>query len=174
MGARRRLAAALVIAATALATPVETADAGAREWKGAETFAPVTITPDIAKCGPFPRNLAARFVGSGIDTVGGPFVVRASGCLDTQANVLSDLEATDTYLGGGSVRIRPGDAVLNVDRATCVATNVEPVPFTVAGGSGAFATARGEGHYHLAFTLPTCIGPQQVVHIWFHGTLDAG
>jgi hypothetical protein len=174
MSARRKLAAALATGAVALGAHAGTADAGAREWKGAETFAPVTIAPDIARCGQFPRHVSARFVGSGIDTVGGPFVVRASGCLDTQANVLSDLEATDTYLRGGSIRIRPDDAVLHVDRATCVATNVAPVPFTTAGGSGAFANARGEGHYDLAFTLPTCVGPQQVVHIWFHGTIDAG
>lgn len=122
-----------------------------------------------------PRHLEAHFAGSGIDTLGGPFLVTASGCLATQANVLSQLEANDTYLGSGdSIRIDPADAVLDFDPVTCTASTARPLPFDVVGGTSALADARGGGLYNLAFTLPTCLGPQQVVHVWLHGTVDQG
>jgi hypothetical protein len=175
LGPRR---AALLVAGTVIvAGPVigSAAAAGADRpgWKGAETFTPVGIGPNPARCGAFPRHLEAHFVGSGIDTRGGPYAVSASGCLDTQANVLFDLEATDTYLGSGdSLRIVPADVSLDVNPATCSATNREPVRFHVAGGTGAYAGASGGGSYDLAFTLPTCLGPQAAGHIWFRGRLD--
>lgn len=172
---RLRFPAALAGAAAAiLMFSTATAGAGSRTWKGAETFAPVRVGPGLARCGAFPRNLEAHFAGSGIDTFGGPFVVTASGCLDTQAMVLSDLEATDTYLrGGDSVHIAPDDAALDFDPATCTASTSRPLRFVVAGGTGALAGARGGGTYDLAFTLPTCVGPQQIVHVWFRGTIAA-
>ena len=40
--------------------------------KGAETFAPVDVGPNLARCGASPRHLEAHFIGSGIDTRGGP------------------------------------------------------------------------------------------------------
>jgi hypothetical protein len=167
----RALTAVAVCTLTLGAFAVARADQ--REWKGAETFAPVAIGPNLARCGSFPRNLEARFVGSGIDTFGGPFTVAASGCLDTEANVLSDVEATDTYLGtGDSVHIAPADAALDFDPTTCTATNRRPLRFEVTGGTGDLTGASGGGHYNLAFTLPTCPGPQQTVHVWFSGHLD--
>ncbi len=106
----------------------------------------MTIGPNPARCVLFPRHLEAHFVGSVIDTRGGPYSVTASGCLDTEANVLFDLEATDTYLGSGdSLRIAPADVALDVDPATCTATNREPVRVVVTGGTGAYAGARGSG-----------------------------
>ena len=54
----------------------------------------------------------------------------------------------------------------------CTATNREPVRFDVTGGTGAYAGARGGGSYDLAFTLPTCPGPQAPVHVWFRGHLE--
>jgi hypothetical protein len=160
-------------AATVILAAVASADRPV--WKGAETFAPVRIGANPARCGTFPRHLEAHFAGSGIDTNGGPYAVSASGCLDTEANVLFDLEATDTYLGSGdSVRIAPADAPLEVDPATCTATNRQPGRFAVAGGTGRYAGASGDGVYDLAFTLPTCPGPQQSVHVWFQGRIDAG
>lgn len=148
------------------------AKADRHSWKGAESFTPVQVGPNPSRCGPFPQNLEARFAGSGIDTNGGPFSVTASGCLDTVANVLSSLEATDTYLDtGDAVLIAPGDVALTVDPTTCVATNRQPVHFDVAGGTGRYAGARGDGTYDLAFTLPSCAGAQQSVYVWFRGRL---
>ena len=97
----------------------------------------------------------------------------ASGCLDTEAVVLSELSAVDTYLRtGDSVHIAPGDAALSFDPATCVAATTSPVPFTLAGGTGRYAGASGSGTYETVFTMPNCLGPQQSVHIWFEGSLD--
>jgi len=159
-----------VIGATAA---TGSASGGRPGWKGAETFAPTSIGPNPSRCGDFPRNLQATFVGSGIDTLGGPFAVSVSGCLDTESNVLFDLESTDTYLGSGdALRIAPGKVALHVDPVTCVATNRVPVRFDVVGGTGAHTGARGGGHYDIAFTLPTCPGPQQPVHVWFSGHID--
>jgi hypothetical protein len=152
---------------------VHVATALEQAWKGAETFAPVTIGPNEARCGAFPRNVEARFAGSGIDTNGGPFAVTASGCLDTEAAVVSHLEATDTYARtGDAVQIVPADAVLSVNAETCVATNVDPVPFSVGGGTGRYANASGSGTYDLAFPMPGCAGPPQTVHVWFTGSLS--
>ena len=173
MRTRRSAAAVLTVAVIALALGASaTAGADPRPWHGAETFAPVRIGPGVERCGAFPRHLEAQFAGSGIDSFGGPYAVTASGCLDTDTMVLSDLEATDTYVGSGdSVRIAPADAPLHFDPATCTATNTRPLRFDVVGGTGALTGARGGGQYDLAFTLPTCPGPQQVVHVWFHGTI---
>ncbi len=68
----------------------------ARPWKGAETLNHVAAGPNLARCGAFPRNIEARFSGLGVDTEGGPYTVLASGCLDTEADLVFDLEATDT------------------------------------------------------------------------------
>lgn len=167
------ITASVVIVAVSGATAATVAASGGRPgWKGAETFAPTSIGPNPSRCGDFPRNLQASFAGSGIDTLGGPFTVSVSGCLDTETNVLTDLESTDTYLrSGDALRVEPGDVALHVDPTTCVATNRVPVPFDVVGGTGAYAGARGGGHYDIAFTLPTCPGPQQAVHVWFGGHL---
>jgi len=86
----------LIVAAVATVSAAGVAGAERPVWKGAETFAPVRVGPNPARCGVFPRNLEAHFVGSGIDNNGGPYSVTASGCLDTEDNLLSDLEATDT------------------------------------------------------------------------------
>lgn len=151
------------------------AGAGSNRWKGAETAVPVAIGPNERRCGAFPRNIEAHFAGSGIDTFGGPFEVQFSGCLDTEALVLSDIESTDTYLRtGDSIDIVPADAPLELDPVACTVTNIRPQRFDVVGGTGALTAARGGGLYDLAFTLPTCPGPQQAVHVWFDGTIDAG
>ncbi len=167
------ITAGVVTLAGVVIGPTGWASAERPGWKGAETLAPVGIGPDLARCGVFPRHLEAHFVGSGLDTAGGPYAVSASGCLDSEANVLFDLEATDTYLGTGhSLRIAPADVALDVNPATCTATNGAPVRFAVAGGTGAYAGATGGGSFDIAFTLPTCPGPQTAVHIWFRGQLD--
>jgi hypothetical protein len=167
------ITAAVVTLASVVTGASQPVSAERPDWKGAETFAPVSIGPNPVRCGVLPRQLEARFLGSGIDTSGGPYTVSASGCLDSEANVLFDLEATDTYLRtGDSLRIAPADVALDVNPVTCTATNREPVRFDVAGGTGAYAGASGGGSYDIAFTLPTCPGPQTAVHVWFRGHLQ--
>ena len=148
------------------------AAAAADPWKGAETLNPISVAPNLARCGAFPRNLEARLAGTGIDTNGGPYVVTASGCLDTRANVLFDLKATDTYLRSReALFIAPDDLTLDVDPQTCVGANREPAGFEVAGGTGRYSQARGAGTYTLVMTMPGCLGPQAPAQIWFTGVL---
>lgn len=143
-----------------------------REWKGAQTMAPAGLTPAPDRCGDPPVNVEMRLVGNGIDTAGGTFVALASICLNTETMEVFDLESTDTYTSSGDgISIIPGDFVLVVDPDTCVGTNAEPVPFTVTGGTGAFA-GTGGGFYHFALNWPPCNGRAQPAHIWFDGTLD--
>ena len=73
-----------------------------------------------------------------------------------------------------SVHIAAADAALDFDPTTCTASNRQPIRFEVTGGTGDLAGASGKGHYDIAFTLPTCRGPQQAVHVWFSGNLDPG
>jgi hypothetical protein len=172
----RRVIAALAVAigsAAGICAATKVVSADPPVWKGAESLAPVAIGPDVTRCGAFPRNLEAHFAGSGIDTNGGPFSVTVSGCLDTTANVLSNLAATDTYARSGeALFIAPADTPLIIDHVTCVATNPQPVRFNVTGGTGRFAGARGTGTYEIAFTLPTCPGLPQQVFVWFRGHLE--
>jgi hypothetical protein len=161
----------LGIIATVRGTGVSSAESG-RVWKGAETLSPVSLAPNAARCGPFPRHIEARMAGSGVDTNGGPYTVVASGCLDTQTDVIFDLEATDTYLRTGeAVRIDPENLSLDVDPGTCVAANREPVRFKLAGGSGRYVGAEGAGTYTLAMTMPDCVGPQVPAQLWFEGRI---
>jgi hypothetical protein len=163
----------LVASTVILASVGDTRAAAADDrWKGAETLNPISVAPNLARCGAFPRNLEARLAGSGVDTNGGPYLVTASGCLDTRANVIFDLEATDTYLRSReALRIAPDDVALDVDPQTCVGASRQPTGFRVAGGTGSYARARGSGSYTLVMTMPGCLGPQSPAHIWFTGSL---
>jgi hypothetical protein len=138
-------------------------------WKGAETFTQTTLTPNPPRCGP-PPNVEATFAGSGVDTVGGSFLVTVSGCLNTATLEAFDLAATDTYIHtDGSVDIAPDDFALVLDPETCVATNTTPVRFTVVGGTGAYKGARGVGHFDFAVNWTPCNGLAQPTHVWFRG-----
>lgn len=145
---------------------------GERPWKGAETLQPVSFRPAPDRCGPPPTFLEGRFAGTGLDNVGGAFVVTASGCLDTQALRLFDLQATDTFTdSGASLTIRPEDVNLVLNPRTCVAVNRQPVPFTVEAGTGILEGATGQGTFHLALSYPPCGGAPLPAHIWFQGVL---
>lgn len=141
-------------------------------WKGAETLQPIALAPSPERCGPPPVNLEGRFTGTGLDSVGGAFVVTASGCLDTEALRLFDLEATDTYSrSGASLKILPDDVELRLDPSTCIAVNRRPVPFKVGGGTGLLEDATGHGTFHIALSYPPCGGTDQPAHLWFKGKL---
>ena len=141
-------------------------------WKGAQTMAPGGLAPSPDRCGEPPTNVQLNLLGNGIDTVGGTFVVVASLCIDLDAMDVFDLEATDIYTSGESISIVPGDFSLELDAETCVATNAQPVPFSVGAGTGSFAGAEGGGTYHFALNWPPCNGLAQPAHIWFDGTLE--
>jgi hypothetical protein len=165
-----------VVGVAALLTPTSPGDAraaGMTAWKGAETLTPVALAPNLRRCGA-PPNMEGRFLGNGIDTAGGAYVVSASGCLNLQSLRVFDLEATDTYVGtGDQVLIDPADFDLVLDRKTCVAANAEPVAFGVKGGSGSFAGASGGGSFDFVMNHPVCNGLVLPVHISFHGSLNA-
>lgn len=168
---RRRIA-ALMASLGAVTLLLTGGTAGASEhlsWKGAETMAPVALTPNLARCGP-PPTVEARFAGSGIDTEGGMFAVAASGCFDLDTLRIFDLEATDTYVQSrDTIRILPDDFTLRLDERTCVATNPQPVRFRVGGGTGRFANSGGGGTFDFALNHPPCNGLAQPAHIWFRG-----
>lgn len=143
------------------------------DWKGAETFTQTSLVPNPTRCGAAPPSLQATFAGTGVDTAGGTFTVTTSGCLNTETMRISDLEATDTYVGGaGSVLIAPDDFTLVVDPETCVGTNEAPVAFRVAGGTGEYEGARGGGHFDFALNWTPCNGVTQPTHVWFRGTIE--
>ncbi|MDP8930927.1 MAG: hypothetical protein M3O70_20735 [Actinomycetota bacterium] len=175
---RKHGAPAAVVLVVLVVLAVGTAQVGAsptreERWKGAETLELVTIGPALDRCGPPPIYLEGRFVGTGLDSIGGAFVVAASGCLDTQALRLFDLEATDTFTASGaSLTIVPEDVDLDLNTSTCVAVNRQPVPFTVAAGTGALEGAAGHGTFDLALSYPPCGGAAQPAHVWFKGVLQ--
>lgn len=169
----RRTTKLLVAAAAGLAVISPGAEpATARsvpDWKGAEQMALLALVPAPDRCG---AALQANLAGHGLDTAGGAFAVTASACLDADALTLTDLEATDRYTSGaGSVHIAPGDVALQLDPTTCVATNAQPVPYTVAGGTGAFDGATGQGSFDIALAWPPCGAAPQPAYVWFSGEL---
>ena len=138
-------------------------------WKGAETLVPIAVGPNVDRCGA-PPNVEARYAGTGIDTNGGTFAVTASGCLNLDTLRVFDMEATDTYAGtGDAIHIAPADFTLVIDPATCVATNADPVPFRVDGGTGRYELSTGSGTFDFALNHPQCNGLAQPAHIWFRG-----
>lgn len=165
---RVRLIAALLVSLWAM--HLASAVGEAPPWKGAESMSIVSLLPDLDRCGE-PPVLLARFAGDGIDARFGAFTVVASGCLNPETLQVFDLEATDTFLSGDSVLIAPDDATLSLDPQTCVATNVEPVPFDVAGGTGSLANATGGGTFDIALNWTPCNGLALPARVWFEGTV---
>jgi hypothetical protein len=164
----------LSVVMSVILAPVGDTPARAAEdaWTGAETLTAISVGPNLARCGVFPRHLEARLSGAGVDTNGGSYVVVASGCLDTREDVLFGLEARDTYVRTGeSIVIVPDDVPLAVDPATCVGTNARPAGFDVEGGTGRYAGVDGGGTFTLVMTMPTCAGPQAPAQLWFTGSL---
>jgi hypothetical protein len=110
-GPRRRSITVLLVlvgSAVILAAVGDTRAAAAAEWTGGETLTPVSVGPNLARCGALPRFIEARLAGAGVDTEGGPYSVVASGCLDTRENVIFDLRARDTYTRSDQVRSTKG------------------------------------------------------------------
>lgn len=143
-------------------------DDEAQRYKGSETLVLVSVAPNAARCGDYP-NFEATFEGSGIDTAGGIFTVVSSGCQNIATGQVFDLVATDTYATGDAVSIEADDFFLVFDPQTCVSSNVDPVRYRIAGGSGAFAGATGGGKFDFASNDPSCNGELAPAFVWFHG-----
>lgn len=167
-----KLVVVIAVAGTALQGPGSAAPSDA-DWKGAETFTQTTLVPNPTRCGATPPNVEATFIGNGVDTTGGAFLVTVTACLNTETLRVSDLDATDTYVHTqGSVFIAPDDFSLVVDPETCVAANDAPVQFRVVGGTGKYENARGSGQFDFAANWTPCNGLTQPTHVWFRGTID--
>ena len=141
-------------------------------WKGASSLTPVGAGPNPARCGPFPENIEVTFTGSGIDTGGGIFTSAASSCTNTTTGLIFDLKSTDTYHSGGSVFIETDPFTPVLNPATCVSTNAQAVGFRVAGGTGPYAGATGQGRFHLASNDPACNGLAAPARVSFEGVLQ--
>ena len=141
-------------------------------WKGASMLTPVGAGPNSARCGPFPANVEVTFTGQGIDTGGGLFASATSACTDTATGRIFDLKATDTYQSGGSVFIETDPFTPVLNPATCVSTNEQAVGFRVAGGTGVYAGATGQGRFHLASNDPACNGVLAPARVSFEGVLQ--
>ncbi|HKV36700.1 MAG TPA: hypothetical protein VJP89_20340 [Pyrinomonadaceae bacterium] len=140
-------------------------------WKGASQLTPVSVAPNPTRCGPFPENIEITFSGSGIDTGGGIFSSAASTCTNTTTGLIFDLKSTDTYVTGDAVFIETDPFTPVLDPATCVSTNTQAVKFRVAGGTGVYSGATGQGRFHLASNEPTCNGIAAPARVSFEGVL---
>lgn len=141
-------------------------------YKGGSTFNLVSVQPNVARCGAFPENIELSFSGSGIDTEGGYNTAVFSACTNTTTNLVFDLKATDTYAGSGDSVFIEGDSfVQTINPATCVATNSHGVPFRIAGGTGIYAGATGQGRFHITSNLTPCNGLTPPAQVWFEGNL---
>jgi hypothetical protein len=141
-------------------------------WKGASQLTPTGAGPNPGRCGPFPENVEVTFTGSGIDTGGGIFNSAASSCTNTITGRIFDLKAEDTYHGGGSVFIETDAFTPVLNPATCVSTNVQAVGFRVAGGTGPYTGATGNGRFHLSSIDPACNGLMVPARVSFEGVLQ--
>lgn len=152
------------------AGPVSASGGGQLHYKGAETLELVSVGPNPARCGAAP-NFEAVFEGEGIDTAGGIFTVVSSGCQNIETGEVFDLVAVDTYASGDSVTIEAASFLLVFDPQTCASSNVAPVPYTIAGGTGAFAGATGGGKFDFASNDPNCNGEIAPAYVWFRGKI---
>src|SRR5687768_14233653 len=141
------------------------------DYKGGSSFNLVSAGPNVARCGAFPENVELSFTGSGIDTEGGFNTAVFSACTNTTTNEVSDLKATDTYVNGDQVFIEGDSFVQVANPATCAATNAHAVPFRVAGGTGAYAGAKGQGRFHITSNLTPCNGLTPPAQVWFEGVI---
>jgi hypothetical protein len=141
-------------------------------WKGASALTPVNVGPNPARCGSFPENIEITFTGGGIDTGGGIFTSAASTCVNTATGRISDLRSTDTYLSGDAVVIETDPFTPVLNPATCVSANEQAVGFRVAGGTGIYAGATGQGRFHFATNEPTCNGLLAPGRVSFEGVLQ--
>lgn len=160
-----------LIAALGLgAGPVNAGWGDYEKYKGAETLDLVSVGVNEARCGA-PPNFEAVFEGEGIDTAGGVFTVVSSGCQNIATGEVFDLTAVDTYANGDSVTIEAEDFTLVFDPQTCASSNVWPVFYDIAGGTGAFAGAQGYGTFDFASNDPACNGEIAPAFVWFKGKI---
>ncbi len=151
-------------------TEVDDGDGEAQRYKGSETLDVVSAGPNPARCGAAP-NIEVVFEGSGIDTAGGIFTVVSSACQNVATGEVFDLVATDTYASGDSITIESDPFFLVFDPQTCVSSNVDPVRYRIAGGTGAFAGAKGGGRFDIASNDPNCNGELAPAFVWFRGRI---
>lgn len=141
-------------------------------YKGGSAFNLVNVGPNVARCGAFPENIELSFEGSGIDTEGGYNTAVFSACTNTTTNLVFDLRATDTYAATGDQVFIEGDSfVLVPNPAICAASNAHGVPFRVAGGTGKYANATGNGRFNLYSNLTPCNGLVLPSHVSFEGVI---
>ena len=140
-------------------------------YKGGSTFNLAGVAPNPARCGAFPENVELSFTGSGIDTEGGFNTAVFSACTNTSTNEVFDLKAIDTYVNGDQVFIEGDSFVQVANPATCAATNAHAVPFRVAGGTGKYAGAKGQGRFHITSNLTPCNGLTPPAQVWFEGVI---
>ena len=141
-------------------------------YKGGSTFNLVGAGPNVARCGAFPENVELNFEGSGIDTEGGYNTAVFSACTNTTTNLVFDLKATDTYVQTGDQVFIEGDPfVLVPNPAICAAANAHGVPFRVAGGTGKYAGATGNGRFNIFSNLTPCNGLTLPAHVSFEGVI---
>ena len=141
-------------------------------YKGGSTFNLAGAGPNVARCGAFPENIELSFTGSGIDTEGGYNTAVFSACTNTTTNEVFDLRATDTYAQTGDQVFIEGDSfVLAPNPAICAAANAHGVPFRVAGGTGKYANATGNGRFNIFSNLTPCNGLVLPSHVSFEGVI---
>lgn len=96
-----------------------------------------------------------------------------SACANTTTNVVSDLKATDTYVGSGDqVFIEADSFVQAIAPVNCTATTAHAVPFRVAGGTGGHAGASGQGRFNLYSNLTPCNGQTPPAFVSFEGMIQ--
>ena len=141
-------------------------------YKGGSSFNLTGAGPNVARCGAFPDNVELSFTGSGIDTEGGFNTAVFSACTNTATNLVFDLRATDTYAQtGDQVNIEGDPFVLVPNPSICAASNAHGVPFRVAGGTGKYAGATGNGRFHITSNLTPCNGLTPPAQVWFEGVI---
>lgn len=168
--------AGLIVAASFIAGGTSAAPMGDKvnpHYKGGSSFNLAGAGPNVARCGAFPENVELSFTGGGIDTEGGYNTAVFSACTNTTTNLVFDLKATDTYAGSGdSVNIEGDPFVLVPNPAICGAANAHGVPFRIAGGTGQYAGATGNGRFHITSNLTPCNGLTPPSQVWFEGVLQ--
>lgn len=141
-------------------------------YKGGSSFNLTGAGPNVARCGAFPENVELSFTGSGIDTEGGYNTAVFSACTNTATNLVFDLRATDTYVQTGDQVFIEGDSfVLSPNPAICAAANAHGVPFRVAGGTGKYANATGNGRFNIFSNLTPCNGLVLPSQVSFEGVI---
>ena len=142
------------------------------DYRGGSSFNPAGVGPNVARCGAFPENVELSFTGGGIDTEGGYNTAVFSACTNTTTNLVFDLRATDTYVQtGDQVNIEGDDFVLEPNPGICAASNAHGVPFRVAGGTGKYANATGQGRFNIYSNLTPCNGQTPPSQVTFDGVI---